>query len=102
VYKKKPDHSNLADAFFMRYTNSNITTDTYELNDGNCRIDASVSNAGKSIKIFNLVSTGTLTISRWDLKNKIGSGTFSMRIKEKNTGEIISISEGRFDVVLEN
>jgi hypothetical protein len=35
-------------------------------------------------------------------ENKIGSGTFSMPIKEKSKGEIISISEGRFDVVLEN
>jgi hypothetical protein len=49
-------------------------------------IDASTSNADKRVKIFNSVNTGTLAISRWDLKNRIGSGIFLVTVRETQQG----------------
>ncbi|WGH75367.1 hypothetical protein P8625_15035 [Tenacibaculum tangerinum] len=43
--------------------------------------------------------TGELTITRFDLTNKIVSGTFWFDIKHPTTGATIEIREGRFDTL---
>jgi hypothetical protein len=42
--------------------------------------------------------TGTLTITRCDLANRIYSGTFSFTAIDKNTGKVVKVTDGRFDV----
>uniref|UniRef100_UPI003899E6B3 DUF6252 family protein n=1 Tax=Tenacibaculum tangerinum TaxID=3038772 RepID=UPI003899E6B3 len=43
--------------------------------------------------------TGELTITRFDLTNKIVSGTFWFDIKHPTTGATVEIREGRFDTL---
>lgn len=45
---------------------------------------------------------GTLTITRFDPINFIISGTFSFKAKEIYTGEIVEITDGRFDMQYTN
>jgi hypothetical protein len=42
--------------------------------------------------------TGTVTITRCDTVNKIYSGTFSFTAIDKNTGNVVKVTDGRFDV----
>jgi hypothetical protein len=42
--------------------------------------------------------TGTVTITRCDLTNQIYSGTFSFTAIDKNTGKVVKVTDGRFDV----
>jgi hypothetical protein len=42
--------------------------------------------------------TGTVTITRCDLTNHIYSGTFSFTAIDKNTGKVVKVTDGRFDV----
>jgi len=44
------------------------------------------------------VYTGQLILTRCDTTNKIYSGTFSFTAKEPNTGKIVQITDGRFDL----
>lgn len=50
----------------------------------------------------NIIDNGILTITRFDPVNFIISGTFSFKAKEINTGEIVEITEGRFDMQYTN
>lgn len=42
--------------------------------------------------------TGTVTITRCDLTNQIYSGTFSFTAIDNNTGQVVKVTDGRFDV----
>lgn len=42
--------------------------------------------------------TGTVTITRCDNVNQIYSGTFSFTAIDKNTGKVVKVTDGRFDV----
>jgi hypothetical protein len=44
------------------------------------------------------IYTGQLILTRCDTINKIYSGTFSFTAKEPNTGRVVQITDGRFDV----
>lgn len=50
----------------------------------------------------NIIDNGTLIITRFDPANFIISGTFSFKAKEIYTGEIVEITEGRFDMQYTN
>jgi len=52
------------------------------------------------IKIYcSIENTGVLDISRYDLANRILSGTFSCRaVNKDDPNDIIEITEGRFDI----
>ena len=45
-------------------------------------------------------NSGTLVITRFDLSNRIISGTFSGILKERNGEETVTITDGRFDINL--
>ncbi|WP_435138435.1 DUF6252 family protein [Formosa sp. A9] len=45
-----------------------------------------------------IVHSGIINISKFDEDNFIISGTFEFEAEEINTGEIIQVSEGRFDL----
>jgi len=42
--------------------------------------------------------TGTVTITRCDTVNQIYSGTFSFTAIDKNTNNVVKVTDGRFDV----
>ncbi|WP_299211403.1 hypothetical protein [uncultured Dokdonia sp.] len=44
-------------------------------------------------------NTGTLTITKLDFENGIVSGTFEMNMIDPFTGEVVTITEGRFDTL---
>jgi Family of unknown function (DUF6252) len=46
----------------------------------------------------NATHTGVVNISRCDVVKEIYSGTFSFTAVDQNTGEVIKITDGRFDV----
>lgn len=51
--------------------------------------------------ITSAQNTGTVTITRWDVTNKIVSGTFEFKAGSlDNSTDPITVSEGRFDVKL--
>jgi hypothetical protein len=50
-------------------------------------------------KTYGLMDTGQLTVTFIDETRRIISGTFSFRLKEKTSGEVIEVSDGRFDAV---
>jgi hypothetical protein len=100
--RQSPVSQDFRDAFFFQYKNSSLATGTYDLDAANCRVDVVVTKADKGGKEFVLIDKGSITITRWDIKNRIGSGTFSMSLREKTTGETLSITQGRFDVMLGN
>ncbi|MCC6684853.1 MAG: hypothetical protein IT247_07275, partial [Bacteroidia bacterium] len=43
------------------------------------------------------IYTGQLNITRFDTINSILSGTFWFDARDKTTGEVVHITEGRFD-----
>lgn len=45
----------------------------------------------------NMISSGEISFTRFDLENKIASGTFWFDVKDEN-GKTIKIKEGRFDM----
>jgi hypothetical protein len=100
--RKSPQNLKTADTFNLKYANANISAGTYELNETNCKIDVETILADNTPKEYSLFEKGSITFIRWDLKNRVGSGTFSFNVKEKTTGEIVSISQGRFDMILAN
>lgn len=91
--------SSYSDDFEIECINPTPKTGAFELNEQNCSIEALVTKSDQISKVFNLYKTGTLNITRWDLKERILSGTFSMNIKEKTSGEIVVVSDGRFDLI---
>ena len=44
-------------------------------------------------------NTGTLTITKLDFENNIVSGTFEMTVEDPYTGELVQITDGRFDTL---
>jgi hypothetical protein len=78
-----------------------LNVNDYELKEfatgnyfGEYRIAAGFNFDGSSF----LQKPGTLTITKFDPVNFIISGTFSFEAKELTTGEIIQITNGRFDM----
>ena len=84
---------------------------TYTINESNCQngLDANVSiNINCRVyddteQIFkwycSVQNAGTLTITRYDLNNRILSGTFNCTMQNKeNPNEQIEITDGRFDI----
>lgn len=70
---------------------------TYELTDypyGEYRVKVS----GGARYRTNPSHTGTVTITRCDLTNRIYSGTFALTAVDDSTGKTIAITKGRFDV----
>lgn len=50
----------------------------------------------------NQVHFGSITFTRFDKQNQIMSGTFEFHAEEINTGEVINITDGRFDLTFTN
>ncbi|MBO9674144.1 MAG: hypothetical protein J7577_11910 [Sphingobacteriaceae bacterium] len=100
--RKSPQNQNTSDFFNLKYTNPDISTGTYELNEQNCKIDLETILADNHAKEYSLYGKGSITFIRWDLKNRIGAGTFTLTVREKTTGETVAITQGRFDMVLGN
>ena len=50
----------------------------------------------------NPTAFGTVTFTKFDKQNQIMSGTFEFQAQEITTGEIINISDGRFDLTFTN
>ena len=98
--RKSPQNQKTSDLFNLKYTNPDISTGTYELNEQNCKIDVETISADNHAKGYKLDGKGSITFIRWDLKNRIGSGTFTLTVKEETTGETVAITKGRFDMVL--
>jgi hypothetical protein len=83
----------------------------YTINESNCEdgIDANnninitcrwLDEATQTYKWYcSIENAGTLNITRYDLANRIVSGTFSCTVKNKDDpSDIIEITEGRFDI----
>jgi hypothetical protein len=45
---------------------------------------------------------GIVTFTKFDTQNQIMSGTFEFQVQEITTGEIINITDGRFDLTFSN
>jgi hypothetical protein len=72
-------------------------TGTYQLNNyfnGQYKINY----AGGPLYKTNDSHTGAVNITRCDTVNKIYSGTFSFNAIDDNTGKVVNITDGRFDV----
>ena len=84
---------------------------TFTINESNCQngLDANISiNINCRVydateQIFkwycSIENAGTLTITRYDLNNRIVSGIFNCTLQNKdNASDIIEITDGRFDI----
>lgn len=71
-----------------------LSTKTYNLSDVNFL--GSYTSTTLNNFITDSQNTGTITITKFDKINKIVSGTFNFKAKNQN-GEIVIISDGRFD-----
>ncbi len=73
------------------------TTDTYQLSSypyGQYELDYS----GGPIYRTNNTYTGQVNITRCDTIKRIYSGTFSFKAVDRNTGKVVNVTDGRFDV----
>ena len=70
---------------------------TATMKGGEYDFSPSLMENGKSYKT-TMQYYGELKVSHFDQENNIASGTFWFNAKEVNTGEIIHITEGRFDM----
>jgi hypothetical protein len=52
---------------------------------------------GKGFYMTNSNTTGYITFTKVDLKEGYYAGTFAFRCKNETTGEVLEITEGRFD-----
>lgn len=100
--RKSPQNLRTSDSFNLKYTNLDINIGTYELNDANCKVDVETISGDDRKREYILSAKGTITFIRWDLKNRIGAGTFTLTVREKTTGETVAITQGRFDMVIGN
>ncbi|WP_019037535.1 DUF6252 family protein [Psychroflexus tropicus] len=50
----------------------------------------------------NQVYLGSITFTRFDTENQIMSGTFEFQAEEITTGEVVNITNGRFDLTFTN
>ena len=71
---------------------TSIVAKTYELSNLN------VAGYENGFNVYNTNSTsiGSVTLTKFDKTNSIISGTFSFKAKN-NSGEIVTITDGRFD-----
>lgn len=74
---------------------------TYDLTSQNTEIyiDTKQPNDLPSLQ-YILHNAGTIKITRFDTSNKIASGEFAFQVKEKTTGEVVEVTQGRFDAEL--
>lgn len=72
--------------------NQDFTPQTYILNGNNYATYRNPS----VLYITNSANTGTLTITKFDKVNQVVSGTFSFKAVN-SAGEVVNITEGRFD-----
>ena len=71
---------------------SEITAKTYSLDENNVARYES----GLDYYITNIGFTGSITFSKFDRVEKIASGTFSFKAKNKD-GKTVNVTDGRFD-----
>jgi len=69
----------------------------YELSTNTSYISKGSYGSGKDMYYTDSIYLGNLTINRLDSVNSILSGTFSFDAKHVSTGEVIHVTEGRFD-----
>jgi len=69
----------------------------YELSANTSYISKGSYRNGKDMYYTDSIYLGNLTINRLDSVNSILSGTFSFDAKNASTGEVIHVTEGRFD-----
>jgi hypothetical protein len=74
------------------------STGTYTLNANPNQGSYELSYGGGPHYETDATHTGSVTITRCDLTNHIYSGTFSFTAIDKNTGKVVKVSDGRFDV----
>jgi hypothetical protein len=86
------------DYMFIAFNKPDLKPGEYELNDTNTRLTIGITTASNTHKEYALNNTGNLTITSIDLVNNIASGTFSFQLKETTTGEIVNVTQGRFDL----
>jgi hypothetical protein len=53
--------------------------------------------SGKGFYMTNSNTTGYITFTKVDIKEGYYAGTFAFRCKNETTGEVLEITEGRFD-----
>lgn len=102
ICRTNSTRTNGIDDFTLEYFNSNITPGTYPIDNLTAKVVVNISYPGDKTREYRLDEVGTITFSRWDLVNRIASGTFSMTLKDVASGEKVSITQGRFDVKLSN
>ncbi|MFY0483896.1 DUF6252 family protein [Flavobacterium sp. PLA-1-15] len=105
IYGSRTDSSNLKGVIIGCFDMPLIQETTYSLKEkatnnyfGSYLIGGGIYGEYNSTSIEG----GTITITRFDPVNFIISGTFSFKAKDLNTGEIIEITEGRFDMQYTN
>lgn len=64
---------------------------------GGARFTESVGNT--QFSNTDQINSGTFTITKLDFENNIVSGLFEMTVQNPFTGELIQITQGRFDTL---
>lgn len=88
------------DSFSLDLSLPNPGVGEFELNKSNTDILLYVIQKDKKIKGYRFHEKGVLKITRWDKVNLVASATFSFDLKEESTGEVIKVTDGRFDLKL--
>ncbi|RZJ19048.1 MAG: hypothetical protein EON51_17115 [Acinetobacter sp.] len=96
--RKSTRNAKGVDDFTLQYFSSSIGLGTYPLNSSTCKAMAYILLPDNKEREYQLEDVGTITFSRWDIVNKIVSGTFSMTLKDALSGEKVTVTQGRFDV----
>ncbi len=95
--RKNTRSTTFSDNFYLKIKSTNLSAGTYPLSNTNCSVEVDLAMSDNTKREY-LFDEGSIDFSRWDLTNKIASGTFTIMVKEKTTGEKIALSDGRFDV----
>lgn len=80
----------------------NLSKGQYNLDASNSTIELSRYEKDGTYSEFILQGTGVLTLTRFDLTERVASGTFSFSAKEKTTKAVINATSGRFDLRIHN
>lgn len=88
------------DSFSLDLTLPNPGVGEFVLDKSNTDILLYVIQNDRKIKGYRFHEQGTLKITRWDRANLIASAIFSFDLIGDDTGEIIKVSQGRFDLKL--
>jgi hypothetical protein len=78
----------------------NLSIGQHDLDASNSTIELSKYEKSGTLSEFVLEGKGILTLNRFDLNERIASGTFSFGAKEKTTNFIVKATSGRFDLKL--